>query len=87
MATDGSTQNPAIGRRLIQRGDRENAGWGGLPFFLDVLSCRREGTLGNYFASLPVLRRPHDHHRDLRARLLAALPSANPQGAIRIDTS
>jgi hypothetical protein len=25
--------------------------------------------------SLPALRRPHDHHRDLRARLLAALPS------------
>ena len=25
-------------------------------------------------ASLPLLRRPHDHHRDLPARLLAALP-------------
>ena len=27
------------------------------------------------FPAMPVLRRPHDHHRDLRARLLAAHPS------------
>src|SRR6266481_1844814 len=26
-------------------------------------------------ASMPLLRRPHDHHRELRARLLSALPS------------
>jgi len=37
-------------------------------------------------ASMPVLRQPHDHHRDLRARLRAEVPPT-PPAAIRIDTS
>ena len=38
-------------------------------------------------ASVSVLRRTHDHHRDLRARLRAEAPANTDAGAIRIDTS
>ena len=38
-------------------------------------------------ASMPVLRRPHDHHRDLRARLPAQHQPTPAPAAIRIDTS
>jgi hypothetical protein len=38
-------------------------------------SCRRAAGVP---APMPMLRRPHDHHRDLRARLNAAHPSIEP---------
>ena len=43
--------------------------------------CRRSQPAG-----MSMLRRPHDHHRDIRARRDAA-PSANRSRSIRIDTS
>ena len=41
----------------------------------------------NTRASLPLLRRPHDHHRDLRTGLPAAAIVRTLPAAIRIDTS
>ena len=37
--------------------------------------------------SLPLLRWPHDHHRDLRARLRAEVSTHTCSATIRIDTS
>ena len=45
--------------------------------------CRREPQQ----ADLPLLRRPHDHHRDLRARCSPQYRPTAPPVAIRIDTS
>ena len=74
FANGGRAENIARARELL-----------GVPATAErAQRRRRQRRAADALASMPVLRRPHDHHRDLRARLHAAHPSVSP---IRIDTS